>query len=787
MFKSIKHLLAVIFFLLGLNAVMSQELTQKVKGVVMDDASEYPLPGVVVMLVGKDTSYNTLTDQDGNYLFQAVIPGRYELKTQMLGYQGGLVQEVQVNTGKELSTNLFLSEEVQKLDEVVVKSQKNIGGVQNKFAMVSSRGFTVEETQKYPGTFEDPARMASVYSGVGSDPAGNNDIIVRGNSPRGVLWRIEGVEAPNPNHFGGNGATGGPISMIASSVLANSDFYTSAFPAEFGNATSGVFDIRFRKGNSEKREYSVDLNTLGARVSAEGPFKKGGKSSFLAHYRYSTLGLMNQIGIILADGGTPNYQDAAFKVFVPTGKAGYFTAFGLLGEGNMTIEEKPEENPDLTIYKGKTQYYSGIMGLNHHYFFDPNTSLKSSIAFTGIRNKTIENVLTSNQVDFAKVYEGTVDDMAVKFQLLLNKKLNSNHAIKTGVFIDHLMYGQDILGWNYVANTEKRLIDSHGNSQRSRGFVEWAHTPHPNWQFVYGLHYTYVHLNGSQAVDPRFGAKWNFTENQNLSFGLGVHSRNENLSTYLIEIPDQNGNLYQPNLDLGLSRSFHAVLGHEIYFNDHLRFKSELYYQNLFNVVVEDRAGSSYSLINSSEGFVDRPLALGGEGYNYGVEFTLEKFFSDQYFLLTTVSAFNSKYKAMDGKWRDTRYNTNYIANVLAGKEFDLSKNSKQRSLTVSSKALFSGGQHYVPIDLEKSQQLGRTVYKENRAYEYKFDPLTRIDLQVKLRTNRKKSTHEILLDIQNVTNNQTTVYYYYSDWDQKIKAGSQLQIVPMLGYKVTF
>ena len=248
-------------------------------------------------------------------------------------------------------------------------------------------------------------------------------------------------------------------------------FYTSAFPAEFGNATSGVFDIRFRTGNAEKRQYSVDVNTLGARVSAEGPFKRGGKSSFLAHYRYSTLGLMNQMGIILADGGTPNYQDGAFKLYFPTKNAGYFTAFGLLGEGNMKIEEKSEEDEDLILYQGKTQYYTGIVGLNHHYYFDPNTYLKSSIAVTGIRNKTLANELLSDSVSFAKNYDGTVDDMAVKFQVLLNKKINTNHTLKFGGFADHVMYFQDILGWNYDLAQEQRFIDSEGSSQILRGFA----------------------------------------------------------------------------------------------------------------------------------------------------------------------------------------------------------------------------------------------------------------------------------------------------------------------------
>jgi CarboxypepD_reg-like domain len=769
------------------SALLAQELVQKVRGSMKDDASEYSLPGVLVSLISADTAYHTVTDIDGNFLFSSVIPGRYKLKSQMLGYQEGSVQDIQVTTGKELSIDVFLSESVTKLNEVVVKSQKEIGGAQNKFALVSSRGFTVEEAQKYPGSFEDPARMASAFSGVASDPSGTNDIIVRGNSPRGILWRIEGVEAPNPNHFGGDGATGGGISMIASPVLANSDFYTSAFPAEFGNATSGVFDIRFRRGNNEKREYSVDLNTLGARVSAEGPFKKGKKASYLAHYRYSTLGLLDRVGVVLGDGGTPKYQDAAFKVFVPTKNVGYFTGFGLFGESNITFDEKAESNSELIVSKGKAQSYTGIVGLNHFFYFNPNTYLKSSLAVTGIKNQTIASDLSSNLVDYSKTYDGTINNSALKFQVILNKKINSKNVFKTGVFLDHFLFTQNILGWNFINNTEKQYMDIQGSTQSSRAFAEWSNTPHPNWQFVYGVHFTNLHLNGSKAIDPRLGAKWNFHKNQKLSFGIGFHSRHENLSTYFVDVPNGLGSSYQPNLGLGLSRSFHVVLGHEIYFNDQLRLKSEVYYQNLFSTIVEDRAGSPFSMINSSEGFINKKLKNGGAGYNYGIEFTLERFFYKKYFFLVTTSLSDSKYRGNDGRWRNSRYNTNVISNLMVGKEFDLTRNGKQRSLTVSTKAVYSGGQYYIPIDLEKSVALGSAVYNEDQAFNFRHAPVTRLDLQIKFRANRKRSSHEILLDIQNFTNNQTTVYYYYSDWDQSIKSGSQLQMVPLLGYKVTF
>ena len=79
----------------------------------------------------------------------------------------------------------------------------------NKMATVSARTFSVEETKRYAGSIDDPARMASSYAGVGVVD-GNNDLVIRGNSPRGMLWRMEGLEIPNPNHFSSQGASGGP-------------------------------------------------------------------------------------------------------------------------------------------------------------------------------------------------------------------------------------------------------------------------------------------------------------------------------------------------------------------------------------------------------------------------------------------------------------------------------------------------------------------------------------------------------------------------------------------------
>ena len=171
-------------------------------------------------------------------------------------------------------------ESLHKLDEVTIKASSNRTRPLNEFASISARSFSVEETRRYAASVADPARMVMNFPGV-TNSGDDNSIVVRGNSPKGVLWRLEGIEIPNPNHFSALGSSGGSISMLNANVLGNSDFYTGAFVPEIGNALSGAFDLNFRNGNTERYEHTVQVGVLGVELATEGPFKKGGKASYL--------------------------------------------------------------------------------------------------------------------------------------------------------------------------------------------------------------------------------------------------------------------------------------------------------------------------------------------------------------------------------------------------------------------------------------------------------------------------------------------------------------------------
>jgi hypothetical protein len=171
------------------------------------------------------------------------------------------------------------------LKEIVVRPELEKDKPINEMATLSARSFSVEEAQRFAGGMDDPSRLASTYAGVTPSTVDNNEIVIRGNAAKGILWRLEGVEIPAPNHLAGLFSGGGINTMFSSNMLTNSDFFTGAFPAEYGNALSGVFDIKQRKGNADKREYAFQIGSLGIDFALEGPFKKGKKATYLINYR----------------------------------------------------------------------------------------------------------------------------------------------------------------------------------------------------------------------------------------------------------------------------------------------------------------------------------------------------------------------------------------------------------------------------------------------------------------------------------------------------------------------
>lgn len=783
-----------LFFLLLTfsNIAASQTaLTQKVKGRVLDAASNQPLAGVVVLIEG-NSQLGAATDENGYYLIENVPIGRQTVLYTFTGYENQTASQVMVISGKESELNIWMKEDLHSLNEIVVSANKDRAKPLNEMATVSARSFSVEETRRYAASFADPARMVMNFPGVSNGGDQSNGIVVRGNSPTGVLWRLEGIEIPNPNHFGGLGSTGGAISMINANVLGTSDFYTGAFPAEMGNALSGVFDLNFRNGNSDKREHIFQVGALGIEAATEGYFKKGSKASYLVNYRYSTLALL---GKFLDIGGAhPAYQDASFKLFFPTKKAGTFSVFGLGGYNTVTRETKK----DSTVWNSETDYnldfnnseMMGVVGLSHQYSLSKKSYIKTVLSASYDDSKVQADTLNNNDgYKKVPVSNSQFSNTAYRLSVLYNNKINSRNTIRTGVVAQNLGYNLD---YNYFDGNEdvwKNVYYSKGETQFYQAYIQWKKRLSEKLTLNTGLHGSYLALNNTYSIEPRAAINYEVGRNS-FSLAAGWHSKPQQLSTYFYQLKDQNTVAAYSNKNLDLQKAFHGVLGYTTVLPLKLRLKTELYYQWLYNIAVEQDNTSGFSMLNAEAAYslldTKKPLASTGTGENFGVDVSIERPFNDGYYLLITGSVFKSTYKDYAGNVYNTRYNRGYQLNVIGGKEFKLNANGR-KIIGLNGKIMTSGGMRETPINLQASIAANETVYMPNSFYSVKNKPYFRLDMSVYYKWNRRKSTHSILFEVQNFTNNKNPYSSYFDARNATVKTAYQLGFFPNISYRIEF
>jgi len=801
---------AGILLLAGIQTTHAQtEIKQVIRGKITDKESKAGMMIVTVRLFKDSTLVaGANSDAEGNYRLADVPLGKYTLKANLVGYLPMIRSNIIVNTAKEVILNFEMEESAVKIEAVVITASGHQGEVQNEMATVSARTFSVEESNRYAGSRGDPARMASNFAGVQGADDSRNDIVVRGNSPLGILWRLEGVDIPNPNHFAVAGTTGGPVSMLNNKMLENSDFYTGAFPSEFGNSIAGVFDLRMRNGNNEEHEVTAQLGFLGTEVTAEGPLSKSTGASYLATYRYSSLALFSAAHINIGTNAVPHYQDGSFKLNFPLKHGGNLSFFGLGGMSDIDIVVSNYTSPAQDLYgvSNENQLFgssTGIVGMA----YSKSLSTSSFFKFTAAASEA------GSYANQGLVYRGTnfhldsivpnlgfkFSDQKYSFNFFLNKKYSNQLSMKVGMFND--LYRTITIDSAYNINTYKWMNrwDNTSAYFLFQPYVQLKYKLNDKFMVTGGLHAQYLTLNGSKSLEPRLGAKYNINAKQSLGLGMGMHS--QMLPTYVYfyhqqdaagnYVRDANGNYYMHNLNVGFIRSAHFALSYDNYIKPGTHIKVEAYYQHLYDVPIEQRS-SAFSLMNQGSGFsrfFADTLVNKGTGDNYGVEITVEKFFSKSFFFMLTGSVFNSTYTGSDGVLRNTDFNGNYATNLLVGKEFKL---TAKQTLSLGIKITAAGGHRFTPIDTAASRKSADVVYVDPKTNTLQLKDYFRIDAKINYVLNTKRFTHEIGLDLVNVTNNKNVLAQSYNR-DGADRATNpvvntyQLGFLPIFYYKIDF
>lgn len=774
--------------------------TQSIRGQVVDKETRTPLVGAVVQLYLDSTMKGgAAADFDGNYRIDNVAVGRYLVRVQFTGYLMQTIPNVIVNSGKETIVNLELEPSVTTTQEVVIVGQKKEGTV-NEMGAGSGRMFSVEETNRYAGSRGDPARMASNFAGVQGANDARNDIVVRGNSPAGVLWRVEGVDIPNPNHFAIEGTTGGPVSMLNNKMLANSDFYTGAFSAEYGNSIAAAFDLKMRNGNDQKYEFNGQLGFLGTELSAEGPFNRKKGSSFLVNYRYSTLKMFEALNMPIGTGAVPAYMDGAFKMNFPLKNGGNLSWFGIAGNSkiDIVVSSFTEPNDELYGIDNRDQYFRSGMGVSGVVYAKP---LNDKTFFRGVvagstRYSAAEHDLVWRNTDFAldsitpkMRYRNTEQRYSFNFYFL--HRISAKHTIKSGMFNDLYMNGLHDSIFSLVQREWQVRQDYTGSSFLLQPYVQWKYRPSDLVTINTGLHGQYFTLNGSIAVEPRASIRWALNDRQSVQLAAGMHSQILPAYVYYTHVAgDPQHRLH--NKDVDFMKSIHTVAGYDVNIAANMRVKVEAYYQYLYNVPVEKRP-SSFSVLNQGSGFsrfFPDTLVNEGTGRNYGLEFTLEKFFSKQFFFLFTASVFDAKYRGSDGILRNTDFNTGYAMNLLGAREFRI---GEKQTLQLGAKVTMAGKRWYTPIDTALSNAENEEFIIDSLRNTLQFSKAYfRLDLKVVWKYNAKKVTHEIGIDLVNLTNQKNILGLTYSPSSTNptaypVQEQYQLGFLPLFYYQIDF
>ncbi len=773
----------VIFFLLISAHLSAQQTSQNIRGTVTDPNSKQPLQGATVVITETEKNMSVVTDSLGSFVLRNVPTGRTRVQVSYTGYETFLSDYIILNAAKEFELAVEMEEEKKQLGNVVIKATRNPKQPVNRYALVSGRSFSPEETQRYAASANDPSRMALGFPGVQATRDSRSDIVIRGNNPVGMQWRLEGLDVINPNHFARKGSTGGGITIFSLSMLDNSDFLTGAMPAEYGDVLSGVFDMHFRKGNNQKAEHSFKAGMIGLDFSTEGPIKKG-SSSYLMNYRYSTLGILNALGLNLVGERENNtFQDFAFNLAFSNKKNSVqWNFWGIGGYSKETVDEVDDtlewkQYDDYAVYDFRTKM--GALGVGNTTRLSGKSFLRSSLALIAQEVSFTDDTLTRKKI-VSTVNDELYRNNRLSFTSSFNHKFSPSANLKAGVYFTNIFYHFRRDAIDYTNSIYRNFVNGEGNTIMIQPYVQMSLKPGDRLTINSGIHMIHLAFNKKTAIDPRLSIQYKIDQRKSFSFAYGLHSKILPLGSYFYS----SSGMY-PNKSLDMMRAHHIILAYDQMFGNKWRLHTEAYYQRLLHIPVVNDVNRTFWILNELDGYAKESLVIKCKGANKGVDISAENFFTKGLFMILSFSAFNSTYEPLNSKTYNTRFNSKSSGSWTGAKEWNIKKN---RVFQFGWKMVYNGGLPLTPLAAIQSTTR-EPVLDEMRPYSERVFPYVRTDTRFALRKDKTGRSWHLALDVQNILGIKNTdgLSRKYdpsvNQWIYKKQSG----IVPVLSYQVDF
>jgi hypothetical protein len=480
-----------------------------------------------------------------------------------------------------------------------------------------------------------------------------------------------------------------------------------------------------------------------------------------------------------------DYQDLNFKLNFPTQKAGIFSvwATALIDKYDArpekdkdkweSIDDRQRSISDQTMAAG---------GISHRYFFGNNAQLKTTLAATYSEGKAGMDIIDHS--DNTTPYMASNNRYTnLIFKSSFNKKFSSRFTNMTGVTYTKLLYDMTFDLAPHEGYALDNISQGDGNTDLISVYNSSLIGLSDKLDMSVGINTQTMTLNNEWTVEPRASLRWQASSKSAFAIAYGLYSRMEKMDVYFIKT---KGTAETENKKLGFTKSHHLMLTYNYRISDDMLLKIEPYVQFLYDVPVI--AGSSYSVLNRRDFWVEEPLVNEGKGRNYGVDITFEKYLTKGLYYMVTASLFESRYRGGDGVWHSTRYNRNYIINGLTGKEWMLGRN-KQNVLSANIRLTLQGGERHAPVD-EKATMNDpdkEVQYDETKPFSKQLSPMFLTNLSVSYKINRKKVSHEFALQMVNVTGYEEFYGHHYNTKTNDIELYRGATKLPDISYKIHF
>jgi hypothetical protein len=704
----------------------------RLAGRVLDATTEQPLPGASVVVPALDRG--TAAEGDGRFVLHGLPTGTYTVKVSMVGYQTAVEAPVAVTSGRTAHLQVALSRQAVRREGVKVTARSTHS---SDAAPTSVRTLQAEEIRRAPGAAGDVQRVMQSMPGVVVANDRQNDLIVRGGSPRQNAIFLDGIRIPNLSHFGTQGATGGPISMLDSDYLDDATFQTGGFPARYGRALSSVLSLRLREGSRQSFGASADVSMAGAGASAEGPIPGGDgpAGSWFVSGRRSYLDLI-QSGIGVT--AVPRYSSGQAKGVVDLGPADRLTAVGLAGRHAISFEA--EDDPDASdLDNDGAQVVGGLSW--RHLWGDHGTS---TLSLSAVSSTYRTDAYDDGRLD----YRNRSRETNVTVRLRSTWRLEPETTVRAGGAFRVTDYRHELFTEADTLNTGtvREAVDALETERplRPSAYAEVTHRPANSLEVTAGARVNGLTLsNAPVAVSPRLSARYELVPSLFVNASWGRYHQWPALIWFTST---------DTAADLEPTRATHWVAGLEWAPTPAWTLTLEGYVKD-YDRVPAFRNRPMLSPINQGVGsgaFLVGPLADAATARARGLEAYARRRLTDRFFGTLSYTLSSSTYTALDGVERPTRFDKRHVASVTvgatgvdAGPLGDLGGSVKLRYAT---------GQPTTPYDQPASRRLNRPIIDTDRVFEKRLPDYLRLDVRLDRRDNFEWGTVTSYVEMQNVT-----------------------------------